>query len=31
VRYKGLANNTNQLHVLFGLANLYALRRPLMA
>lgn len=31
VRYKGIAKNTNQLHVLFGLANLYALRRPLMA
>ena len=31
VRYKGLAKNTNQLHVLFGLANLYTLRRPLMA
>jgi hypothetical protein len=31
VRYKGLAKNTNQLHVLFALANLYTLRRPLMA
>jgi IS5 family transposase len=31
VRYKGLAKNRNQFHVLFGLANLYTLRRPLMA
>ena len=29
VRYKGLAKNTNQLHVLFALSNLYLCRRRL--
>ncbi|MGC2201724.1 MAG: transposase, partial [Stellaceae bacterium] len=31
VRYRGLAKNTAQVMVLIGLANLYALRRKLIA
>ena len=31
VRYRGLAKNTAQVMVLIGLANLYALRRRLVA
>jgi IS5 family transposase len=30
-RYRGLKKNTTHLHILFALANLYLLRRPLMA
>ncbi|RYF47608.1 MAG: IS5/IS1182 family transposase, partial [Cytophagaceae bacterium] len=31
VRYRGLAKNTAQLHTLFALANLWLVRRKLMA
>ena len=31
VRYRGLAKNTAQVRVLIGLANLYALRKRLVA
>ncbi len=31
VRYKGLAKNTAQLHMLFGLANLVIAKKPLLA
>lgn len=31
VRYKGIEKNTLQLHTLFALANLYMLRKPLLA
>nr|WP_019866497.1 transposase [Methylovulum miyakonense] len=30
-RYRGLAKNASQVSLLVGLANLYLLRRPLMA
>jgi IS5 family transposase len=30
-RYKGMAKNRSQLHMLFALANLYMVRRRLMA
>jgi len=30
VRYRGLAENTAQLHTLFALANLWLVRRRLM-
>ena len=31
VRYKGLAKNTNGIHVLFALSNLYMVRRELLS
>jgi IS5 family transposase len=31
VRYRGLAKNTAQLHTLFALANIWMVRRPLLA
>lgn len=31
VRYRGLAKNTTQLHTLFALANLWLVRRKLLA
>jgi len=31
VRYKGLAKNTNGIHVLFDLSNLYMVRRELLS
>ena len=31
VRYKGLAKNTNGIHVLFALSNLYMVRRKLLS
>jgi IS5 family transposase len=31
VRYKGLAENTNGIHVLFALSNLYMVRRKLLS
>ena len=30
VRYRGLAKNLARAHILFGLANLYAVRRQLL-
>ena len=31
VRYKGLAKNTNSIHVLFALSNLFMVRRELLS
>ena len=31
VRYKGLSKNTNGIHVLFALSNLYMVRRELLS
>lgn len=31
VRYKGLAKNTNFIHVLFALSNLYMVRKDLLS
>jgi IS5 family transposase len=31
VRYRGLAKNTAQLHMLFALANIWMVRRQLLA
>ena len=31
VRYKGLAKNTNGIHILFALSNLYMVRRELLS